>query len=324
MKVSVIVPVYNCADYVERCVRSIMAQTHRDLEIICVNDGSSDGSGAILDRLALEDARVRVIHQKNAGVSAARNAGVLAATGAFLTFVDSDDAIEADMYETLLALFTDDDISIAHCGYKRISPDGSVKEVTGTGRLTIQTAEEAAACLLLGRLFVGSLCNKMYRADLFTQIRSDTTLAINEDVLVNAEAFSRAKKAAFLDVTKYLMYERPGSATTGTKQEKKLLDCIRAAEKMLQVYRNTPVEPAAAERLYLTLVQAYRWSVLSDAGFDREMRKQFAAKIASVAPLRRGGSARNTCNYLFMRFLPSVYKLVYTLYDRIRTPNWDV
>ena len=108
MKISVIVPVYNCAPYVERCIRSILEQTYSNLEIICVDDGSSDDSGKILDVLACEDARIRVIHQKNTGASAARNAGIDVATGELITFVDSDDAIEPDMYETLIPHFADE------------------------------------------------------------------------------------------------------------------------------------------------------------------------------------------------------------------------
>lgn len=131
MKISVIVPVYNCAPYVERCIHSIMAQTHTDLEIICVDDGSTDGSSQLLDKLTMEDPRIHVIHQSNAGVSAARNAGIDIATGDLITFVDSDDAIEPDMYEILLPYFSDESVDIVHCGYKRIRPDGSVKDVNG-------------------------------------------------------------------------------------------------------------------------------------------------------------------------------------------------
>ena len=203
MKVSVIVPVYNCAPYVERCVKSIMEQTYSNLEIICVNDGSTDGSGKILDKLACEDDRLQVIHQKNAGVSAARNAGIEAATGDFITFVDSDDAIENDMYETLLPYFADETVDIVHCGYKRISLDGSVKDVNGTARVVEQNKYEAAGCLLTGRLFVGSLWNKIYRAHLFWGIKMDETLAINEDVLANAELFLKSEKLVYIDIGKY-------------------------------------------------------------------------------------------------------------------------
>ena len=141
MKISVIVPVYNCDPYVEQCIRSILAQSYTDLEIICVNDGSTDDSGTILDKLACEDARIRVIHQKNAGASAARNMGIDLATGDLITFVDSDDIIEPDMYETLLPYFDEKNVDIVHCGYKRVHLDGSIKDVNGTGKLVRQNKE---------------------------------------------------------------------------------------------------------------------------------------------------------------------------------------
>lgn len=324
MKISVIIPVYNCAPYVERCVRSIAAQTHPDLEIICVDDGSIDGSGEILDQLAHEDERIRVIHQNNAGVSAARNAGIDVATGEFITFVDSDDAIEPDMYETLLSCFDNENVDVAHCGYKRIRPDGTIKDVNGTGRLVRQNTYEAAECLLSGRLFVGSLCNKLYRSHLFFQVRMDKTLAINEDVLANAELFSRARELVYLDVGKYLMYEREGSATTGIKQHKAMIDCINAAEKMLLVYRSTPAEYAAQWRLLNTRIGLYRWYVMGNLADSRQKRSALAEKIDPMIRRRNDISLRNRINYALMRYVPAAYKVIYTIYDRIRVPNWDV
>ena len=222
MKFSVLVPVYNVEKYLARCLDSILAQTYRDLEIICVNDGSTDNSRNVLDKLSCEDARIRVIHQKNAGASAARNTGINVATGDLITFVDSDDAIEPDMYETLLPYFADKNVDIVHCGYKRMYLDGSSKEVNGTGRQVHQTRYEAAECLLSGKMFVGSLCNKLFRSHLLAGVQFDTTLAINEDVLANAVLFHKANKSVFLDVGKYLVYERNGSASSVTKELKKL------------------------------------------------------------------------------------------------------
>ena len=100
--VSVIVPVYNIAAELPRCVESVLAQTWDALEVILVDDGSTDGSGSLCDSFARQDARVRVIHQKNAGVSAARNAGVSRATGEYLAFVDSDDYVEPELYEKMV------------------------------------------------------------------------------------------------------------------------------------------------------------------------------------------------------------------------------
>ena len=100
-RISVIVPVYNIKEYLERCVRSICAQTYRNLEILLVDDGSTDGSGELCEHLAKEDDRIRVFHKENGGSSSARNLGIREATGEYLGFIDSDDYIEPDMYELL-------------------------------------------------------------------------------------------------------------------------------------------------------------------------------------------------------------------------------
>lgn len=324
MKISVIVPVYNCEPYVERCVRSIMEQSYTNLEIICVNDGSTDDSGTILDNLACEDGRIRVIHQANAGVSAARNTGLDAAAGELITFVDSDDAIEPDMYEILLPYFTDQNIDIVHCGYKRMYLDGSSKEVSGTGKLVRQNTYAAAECLLSGKMFVGSLCNKLFRAHLLTDVRFDTTLSINEDVLGNAVLFRKANESIFLDIGKYLVYERVGSASSVTKEQRKLSDSVLAAESMLQVYMGTPVEKAAEERVLNTRISLYRWYVMNEFADSNKSRNDLVKKIEPILRIRKDIPVRQRINYALMRYLPVLYKVAYAIYDKVRVPNWDV
>ena len=102
--VSVIIPVYNSEKYTEKCIRSLLGQTYRNLELLIIDDGSTDQSGAILDRLAGEDTRIRLLHQKNAGVAAARNRGIDLATGTYLTFVDGDDYVIPDYVRKLFLL----------------------------------------------------------------------------------------------------------------------------------------------------------------------------------------------------------------------------
>lgn len=324
MKISVVVPVYNCAPYVERCIRSILAQTHTNLEIICVNDGSTDDSGTILDKLACEDTRVRVIHQKNAGASAARNAGIDLATGELITFVDSDDAIEPDMYEALLPYFADESVDIVHCGYKRIHTDGSIKDVNGTSKVVWQNKYEATECLAVGRLFVGSLWNKLFRAKLFHSIRMDTQLVINEDVLILAELFNCARNVVYVDIGKYLFHERGSSVTSVTKPHKKLMDCLAVAERILSIYQNTPARQAAEERVFNTRIGLYRWYVMNALTTSREERRKLAEKIDAVLKKRKDISFRQRLNYALMRYVPVLYKLAYEVYDKVRTPNWDV
>lgn len=118
--VSVIVPVYNTKPYLEACVSSLAAQTHRNLQIILVDDGSTDGSGAICDDFARRDQRITVIHQRNAGVSAARNAGLWLASGDYLTFVDSDDTLVPHAVETALSALLDNDADMVTYGWQKI------------------------------------------------------------------------------------------------------------------------------------------------------------------------------------------------------------
>ena len=322
--ISVIVPVYNCGEYVERCITSITSQTYTDLEIICVNDGSTDNSGEILDNLSKNDSRIKVIHQKNAGVSTARNVGIDNAKGDFLTFVDSDDAIESDMYEILMSYFDDENIDIVHCGYKRVHSDGTFKEVNGTKRCVCQNKYEASECLLLGKMFVGSLCNKVYRASLFNGVRLDKLLKINEDILMNAELFIKSNKIVFIDIGKYLMYEREGSATSGTNQLKSLTDCESAADKMVSLFENTPVEIFAKERLLNCRLSLYRWYVMNDLQLLKKERGNLETKIDSMLNSGVDISSKQKINYKIMRFFPSVYGFLYKFYNKIRVPNWDV
>ena len=117
-RISVIVPVYNVALYLEQCVESILMQKCDDLEVILIDDGSTDESGALCDELASNDARIKVIHQKNGGAAAAKNAGLRAATGEFLTFVDSDDYLEPDAYPYMLRLLREYNADVVRCAFR--------------------------------------------------------------------------------------------------------------------------------------------------------------------------------------------------------------
>ena len=119
--ISVVVPVYRTEPYLARCLDSILAQTWSNLQVIVVDDGSPDRAGEIADQYAEKDTRVTVLHQPNRGVSAARNAGLAAARGDYITFVDSDDALQPQMYETLIKLALQYRAPITHCGYLRVN-----------------------------------------------------------------------------------------------------------------------------------------------------------------------------------------------------------
>lgn len=322
--ITVIVPVYNSEKFLEPCISSILAQSYNHLEILCINDGSTDNSLDILEQMACSDPRIKVFNQENAGVSSARNAGLNMARGDYITFVDSDDALEPDMYEVLLNLAEKYQADIAHCGYKKIYFDGTSKDICGTAEILIHDSVEASRCLLTGQHFTGSPCNKLYRSSLVGCTRFDTSLKINEDVLFNAELFQQAQVIVFYDVPKYHYFERENSACFRTLSIRKKQDASAAAGEILKLYANTPLESIAADKLYYCLLDLYRAYLFNGIRKNSEVCGVLHQQILVVAPLCGDSAQRNQMNYYFMRHFPTFYKLVYGLYDRIRKPNWDL
>ena len=126
--ITVIIPVYNTLEYLPRCVQSVMAQTYENLEILLVDDGSTDGSSELCDGFAAKDPRVRVLHKENGGSSSARNLGLSECRGDYVGFVDSDDHVDPDMYETLFLGLQGSDPSIAQVGRDEIDAQGNLME----------------------------------------------------------------------------------------------------------------------------------------------------------------------------------------------------
>jgi len=122
-QISIVVPVYNVEQYLEKCVNSIINQTYKNLEIILIDDGATDSSGKLCDELAKIDNRIKVYHKENGGLSDARNYGVERATGDYIGFVDSDDCIDSEMYEKLYEAIRKENVDVAECNLKIIYPD---------------------------------------------------------------------------------------------------------------------------------------------------------------------------------------------------------
>lgn len=171
MLLSVIVPVYNVDPYLDRCVQSIVQQTYRELEIILVDDGSTDNSPKMCNIWAQKDNRIKVIHKKNGGLSSARNAGIDIAQGEVLSFIDSDDFIELDMYETMLTAMQDSGKDIACCG-RVVDLFGEIEKVEfSISKPRMYTREEAMKEVLCLRDIDVSSCDKVYRKELFAELR---------------------------------------------------------------------------------------------------------------------------------------------------------
>lgn len=168
--VSIVVPIYNIEKYVIFCIESILTQSYRDFELVLVEDGSPDNCGAICDRYAAKDNRVRVIHQKNRGLSGARNAGLEASNGALIMFVDGDDIIEEHMLEILVRDFQENpDIVYAACQHQRIQ-SYKMEQINRSG-VEICETKQTAINLLWGSYENISACGKLYDRDAIGSLR---------------------------------------------------------------------------------------------------------------------------------------------------------
>ncbi len=211
--ISVIVPVYNTVEYLERCVKSIRRQTWRNLEIILVDDGSTDNSGALAEKIAMEDMRVRVFHKENGGTSAARNLGISKARGDFIGFVDSDDYIEPEMYERLLAVALSEELLMVQISRDEIDEHGNLMEnvCVPPEKPELWEDERFMKELLLHRGDC-SFCTKLTHASLFAKERFPEG-ELNEDFNLLVRLLPKVGAVAVLpeqDYHVFYRYGRPG------------------------------------------------------------------------------------------------------------------
>lgn len=255
-KISIVIPAYNIQNYLGATLDSVLAQTYRNLEIIVVNDGSSDATGPVADSYAAKDSRVRVIHKENGGVTSARLRGVAEATGAYIGFADGDDYVEPQMYQRLMENLLQYNADISHCGYQMVFPS-RVDYYHNSGKLVIQEGSQSCADLLEGRFVEPALWNKLYRKELFVGLQAwmDTSIRINEDLLMNFYLFRQAQRAIFEDVCPYHYVLRAGSAATSRLNERKLCDPLRVMHILLDATAITPAwNNIARRRLIYQLV----------------------------------------------------------------------
>ena len=213
-KVSVIVPAYNCENYIEKCLDSILCQTLDDMEIIAINDGSTDSTGAILDKYAKNNQKITVFHQKNSGVAAARNAGLKAAKGIYIGFVDADDYISKDMFQSLYCAASQKDADLAMCDFCNVFSQRQEHKV-------LRLRNEAFCVKELGLLaFYLRYCakapilwNKIYKAKLIEQMKLIFVLNFGEDCVFNLKLLPALHTVVTVEKELYFHVERAGSIT---------------------------------------------------------------------------------------------------------------
>lgn len=228
-EISIIVPVYNVESYLHRCLESIINQSFKDIEIILVNDGSTDKSPLICEEYLNKDCRVKLINKKNGGLSSARNAGMKVATGKYIGFVDSDDWIEYDMYEHLYHLIIDTDSDVADIQSISTSKPINIKK-RKEEILTYEGKE-----ILLNYLKVGqySVWRKLYNKKVLENIEFPEG-KINEDIATNFKILKKACKIVKSNQVKYYYFNNTNSISTGGFKHKDL-DLLDACNELVEL-----------------------------------------------------------------------------------------
>jgi len=258
--ISIIVPIYKVESYLRICIESILSQTYRNLEIILVDDGSPDQCGAICDEYAEKDSRVRVIHKENGGVSDARNKGLDIATGCYIGFVDGDDYIDPDMFQTLYQLIQEYNTDLSMVSYNNVIND------IATPRLNSNTVRvfdkmEGLKFILIDQEIQSYLWNKLFKAEIFRDIRLANEIML-EDVCVMLKIFKRMTSIVYLESPKYNYVFREGSIVNDYDHDKEK-NCLTAiVENYHEIAEFPDLDIYRCFNLILWMVRIYWFMVL--------------------------------------------------------------
>jgi len=214
--ITVVVPVYNVKNFLEKCVDSIIDQTYKNIEILLIDDGSSDGSESICDEYAINDSRVRSFHKQNGGLADARNYGIDRAQGKYITFVDSDDWIDQDFLELLYNSINDKNAEISVCDFRFCYDGQSIPDrnwINSTSE--VLDTESALNTMIYANKFASHATNKMYLSSLFKDIRFPKG-KYYEDLFTIYKIVARAHKVVYINAPKYNYCIRMNSISTST------------------------------------------------------------------------------------------------------------
>lgn len=257
--ISIIMPVYNTQDYVERSVHSILAQTYTNLELICIDDGSTDETGVILDKLANEDKRVIVIHKKNEGVTDARNVGLNTAKGDFIGFVDSDDYISETMYHELLEAIQNNNTDIATCSY--------YMDFSNEIKIAENQAEVPIISMDINKFLpyiyerdkykgvAGYIWTRLFRKEILKtnegklKVKFEKKYLGADDIVFVAETNIHSKTIVYVNKPLYYYYQREGSIVHDLEKQYNTFYWITAYERVIELYKENDIEESVLEML---------------------------------------------------------------------------
>lgn len=303
MKISIIVPVYNVEQYLKKCINSILNQSYKNIELILVNDGSTDNSGKICDEYAEKDNRIKIIHKKNGGLSDARNVGIENSTGTYLSFIDSDDYVEIDMIECLYKACIKNDCDIAWCNMIRENNDGKQSVEVISNQECLFSKEDAYKNILL---YNPSVCTKLFKTSLFDNIQFPTG-KLYEDIITMNLLINNSKSIVHIGSAKYHYIQRNDSISHNLFNLKKL-DYINNSEILskyiLQKYPN--LQEVVDAYLNLTVV-----TVICDMYLSKKIYKQKYNELVKSIRVNKFNLYKN--NYISLKKKIMIFLISYKL-----------
>ena len=323
--ISIIIPAYNIENYIEKTLNSVVAQTYQNIEIIIVNDGSSDKTGKIIDDFAKKDRRIKVIHKENSGVSCARLTGINAAKGEWIGFVDGDDYIEPSMYERLVANAIKYDVDISHCGYQMILPSGKILYHHNTNRIVVQDNIQGLSDLVSGTFIEPGLWNKLYKKSLFKSIIDndlmDLSIKNTEDLLMNYLLFKESKSSVFDDFCPYHYVLRKNSAANAPLNIHQLEDPLKVKRIIYNDSINIPqVNMSAANVLVRQLISLATMSKINNPKLIQPIKKKALRELRMMlidiikSP---NFSKKIKISAVWVSALPASYRCVHSFYEKM-------
>ena len=317
-KVSIIIPVYNVEKEVKSCLESAINQTYENLEILVVNDGSTDGSKEICLSFAKQDKRIIYFEKPNGGLSDARNFGLERASGDYIFFLDSDDTIEKDCIETLYNLIVQDNSKIAVGIFKAVFDTGRIID-TATGEQTVMTNEQALECILYDDKITSSACVKLFEKSLF----KDTLFPLGrlyEEIATTYKLIYKSERISFISKSLYNYLIRQNSITRKEFSLKKL-DVITSSDEMSEfcLERFPSLYNACIRRRVWARLNVLTQIAQSKNNFKKEVKPlvKFIKKYGKVVLKDKKTPKRDKFAIRCLRFGFWFFKLTWKTYQKI-------
>ena len=268
--ISIVVPVYNVEKYLTRCIESLINQTCNNLEIILVDDGSTDKSGKICDNYSKKDKRIKVIHKKNGGLSDARNTGIDIASGKYIGFIDSDDWILPNMYLKLYNLLIDNSAEISVCNFIQTSRE-NMKYNIKHEKIKILNREEAIKKLSIDKEIMDYAWNKLYKTELFKNIRYPVGKNM-EDKGTTYKLFLKANKIVYTNNIYYMYFYRKDSIVNQVNYKLIYDDITLSVKRYNELKEIYPKMKILDKRLFQLLIRCYYTAIKKS---DKKIIKLF-------------------------------------------------